>query len=39
MIVLDYLAMSYPEHFDWLKETINLLPGKSSDLLSLLMGG
>lgn len=34
LIVLDCLTMAYPEHFDWLKETVSFLPGKSSDLMS-----
>lgn len=32
-IVLDGFDMSYPEHFDWLKDTINLAPGKSCLLM------
>lgn len=29
------LIMAYPESFDWLKETVGLLPGKTSDSRSL----
>lgn len=38
LIVLDCLAMAYPEHFDWLKETVRFLPGRSSALMSLRVG-
>lgn len=38
LIVLSCLSMAYPEHFDWLKEIVSFLPGKSRNWVSLHVG-